>query len=139
MSLRIINTMKLINYNARMDSTGFFLAAFHTGIKVATTAVAKAIANNTIHDNGPNTNSDASIKSTRIPLIALHTATLPMIEIARHTAVMTKDSEKKILNTSILLAPTARRIPISRFLYEIEMAIKLDNSNAANIANTRRA
>ena len=45
-----------------------------------------------------------------------------------------KDSEKKILNTSKPLAPTARRIPISRFFWLIETEIKLDRSNAENMA-----
>ena len=50
-----------------------------------------------------------------------------------HNAAINKDSEKKILKTSIFLAPIARKTPISLFLEEIETEIKLSNINAAKI------
>ena len=46
------------------------------------------------------------------------------------------DSEKKILNTSKLLAPTARKIPISFFFCEMDTEIKFDSNNAAKTART---
>lgn len=45
-----------------------------------------------------------------------------------------KLSLKKILNTSLLLAPTALKIPISLFLWLIEIVIKFNNKRDAKIA-----
>ena len=99
-----------------MDSTGFFLAALHTGRNVATTTVTKATATSTKSDVIPNTKSDAFIKDINVSLITAQSVTLAATEITTQIAAITKDSEKKILNTSKLLAPTARKIPISCFL-----------------------
>ena len=53
-----------------MDSTGFFLAAFHTGMKVANIAVNSAIAMIIHTDTMPNTNIDAPIAA---PILSLST------------------------------------------------------------------
>ena len=50
---------------------------------------------------------------------------------------MTNASLKKILKTSLDLAPTARRIPISFFLLEIEMVMKLANNKAEKTARPK--
>ena len=50
---------------------------------------------------------------------------------------MIKLSLKKIPNTSEPLAPSALRMPISRFLYEIEVDMKFISSREANIAIPR--
>ena len=99
-----------------MDSTGFFLAALHTGKKVATTTVTNATPIRTASELIPNTKSDALIKDISSSLITTQSDIHAVTESAIQIAAMTNDSEKKILNTSKLLAPTARKIPISCFL-----------------------
>ena len=59
---------------------------------------------------------------------------VPIVERTKLIIAIIKLSKKKILNTSLLLAPIALRIPISCFLYEILVAIKLDNIIIANTA-----
>jgi hypothetical protein len=48
-----------MNYNALIDSTGFFFAAFQTGKNVARNAVSKAIAKIISIDAAPKTKIDA--------------------------------------------------------------------------------
>ena len=114
--LCIDNCLRDKRYKARIDSTGFFFAALQTGRKVATTTVTNATAISTASEVIPNTKSDALIKEINVSLITEQSVTLAIIEITTQIAAITKDSEKKILNTSKLLAPTARKIPISCFL-----------------------
>ena len=62
---------------------------------------------------------------------------LAIVASATQITLITKDSEKNILNTSKLLAPTALKIPISRVFCEIETEIKLENKSIAKTASTR--
>ena len=55
----LIKTLVIPFYNALIDSTGFFFAAFHTGRNVATNTVTNATAINVKNDTIPNTNKDA--------------------------------------------------------------------------------
>ena len=88
-------------------------------------------------DIGPNTNRDTPDNAAPISALIMEQATKqPVMDMIIEMIAIKKDSEKKILNTSKLLAPTARRIPISRFLYEIDTEMKLERSNAANTAIT---
>ena len=119
-----------------MESTGFFFAAFHTGRNVATTVVTNAIPISTTKERNPNTKRAApnsvATSALRMPQIAL----LAIIAKITQSIAIIKDSEKKILKTSKLLAPTALRIPISFFFCEIDTEIKFDNNKAANTART---
>ena len=72
--------------------------------------------------------------SPSVLLILLQTMALIRIALIQLIKTITIDSLKKILKTSRLLAPTARRIPISRFLLIIETVIKLNNNKVAKIA-----
>ena len=127
-----------LNYTiARMESTGFFLAALYTGKNVATTAVTSATPTRISIDIGPNTNRDTPDSAEPISVLMIEQATKqPTMDMTIEMSAIKKDSEKKILNTSELLAPTARKIPISRFLCEIDTEIKLERSKAANTAIT---
>ena len=104
----------LKNYNALIDSTGFFLAANQTGPNVAKIAVRSAVPTMISIENGPYTNIEAPIISDIDRLSAEQIDVVPKIEIIEQINAITKDSEKNILNTSVPLAPTARRMPISR-------------------------
>ena len=120
-----------------MDSTGFFFAALYTGKNVATIAVTIATPTKINADIGPNTKRDTPESAEPISVLIAEQATKqPIRETIMEIIVIKKDSEKKILNTSKLLAPTARRIPISRFLCEMETEIKFDKRSAANTAIT---
>lgn len=123
-------------YNARIESTGFFFAAFHTGRNVATTVVINAIAINTTNDGIPNTKRDAPNSTASSVFKIPHTIMLTVDANITHKADIKNDSEKKILNTSKLLAPTARKIPISFFFCEMDTEIKFDSNNAAKTART---
>ena len=63
----------------------------------------------------PNTNIDAPRPLASSAFKKLHTNILAIVDNATQIAAITKDSEKNILNTSALLAPTAHKIPISFF------------------------
>ena len=104
------------NYNALIDSTGFFLAAIHTGTKVAKIAVISAVPMIIAIENGPNTNIEAPISAAIVVFSTEQRTAVPAVEINEQINAITKDSEKNILNTSEERAPTARRIPISRLL-----------------------
>ena len=119
-----------------MESTGFFFAAFHTGRNVATTVVTSAIAINTTSDGIPNTKSEAPNSTASSAFKIPHTTMLTVDANITHKAEIKNDSEKKILNTSKLLAPTARKIPISFFFCEMDTEIKFDNNSAAKTAST---
>ena len=56
-----------------------------------------------------------------------------MIDIKEHIAAMNKDSTKKILKTSLFLAPIALRIPISFFLEATDTVMKLRSIKAEKI------
>jgi hypothetical protein len=64
--------------------------------------------------------------------INVHSPPLNTADITKQIVVIINASKINILNTSFFLAPTARKIPISLFLEEIETAIKLNNISAAN-------
>ena len=125
-----------IHYNALIDSTGFFLAASHTGIKVASIAVRRAVPIIISIEKGPNTNIEAPSSAAIVSLRIEHIMVVPVVASNEHINAITKDSEKNILNTSAPLAPTALKIPISRLFCDIEVEIKLEKRSIANKANT---
>ena len=120
-----------------MDSTGFFLAAFQTGRKVAISAVKMATPISTAIDAIPKTKIAAPIIDVISAFNTPQRTKLPIKLNTIQMSVIVSDSEKKILNTSKLLAPTARKMPISRFLCEMDTEMKLERSSAANTAITR--
>ena len=61
----------------------------------------------------------------------------PIADKQKFIIAIMKLSAKKILNTSLLLEPIARRIPISCFLWEMLMPIKFASIKAAKTANPR--
>ena len=85
----------------------------------------------------PNTKIDAPKPSAREALIAEQPKKQPTAERTTHIAAITNDSEKKILNTSKLLAPTALKIPISLFFCEIETEMKFEKRRTAKSAKPR--
>ena len=87
-------------------------------------------------ENGPNMNIEAPNSSAIFVLIKEHKSAVPTVEINEQINAMINDSEKNILNTSVPLAPTARKIPISRLFCDIDVEIKLENRSIANAANT---
>lgn len=107
------------------------MAAFLTGKNVATIAVSKAIAKMIIIEGMPMLNIEAPNTLPTSSLSSIHPPMLAPIDNPVQISAITKDSEKNILNTSLPLAPTARRIPISRFLLEIDIEIKLESKRAA--------
>ena len=54
------------------------------------------------------------------------------MEMSEQIAAINKDSTKKILKTSLFLAPIALKIPISLFFEETEMVMKLRSIKAEN-------
>lgn len=108
-----------------------------TGRKVAIIAVMMATAIRTTNERGPKTKSEAPIPAESSAFIKVQRITLPTDERIMQITLIKKDSEKKILNTSVPLAPTALRIPISLFFCDIETEIKLEKRSAANTAITR--
>ena len=57
-------------------------------------------------------------------------------ERTKHIIAIMTASEKNILNTSIPLAPTARRMPISLRLDDMDVEMKLNSMSAENTAMT---
>ena len=60
----------------------------------------------------------------------------PAIDKTKQIKAIKPDSEKKILNKSLPLAPTARKIPISLVFAAIEVEIKFNSINAAKTPKT---
>ena len=107
----------------------------YTGRKVESSEVTTAIATMMPTDIGPNTNTESGMPSSFpiMPLKMPHRANDAIRERIRQIPAMITVSEKKILNTSVLLAPTARRIPISFFLLVMETEMKLNSSSKTKI------
>ena len=88
-------------------------------------------------DFQPNTNNLISANPVAIfEFKILHNTFEANIDKIKQINTITIDSLKKILNTSIPRAPTARNIPISFFLLEIDIEMKLNISNVEKTANT---
>ena len=98
-----------------IESIGFFLAAEFTGKKVEIIAVKIAIATKIKNEGMPNTRSEAPRFSAKDTFSTLQSRALAALDSTIQIIAINADSEKKILNTSLPFAPTARRIPISFF------------------------
>ena len=133
---RLLFISYFFDYSARIDSTGLRLAALQTGRSVARMAVAAATATRIAIETGPNTKRAIPATSDTVLFSKPQTTVPPITERTTQIAVMMKVSEKNILNTSRLLAPTARRIPISLVFADIETVMKLERRSAANTAIT---
>ena len=114
-----------------MDSTGGFLEALMTGMIVAMKAITKAIAIIKPTVIGLNCKMEIPIWSTNERSMKNWAMKAAIMDITEQTAAMNKDSTKKILKTSLFLAPIALRIPISFFLPATDTVIKLRSINAA--------
>ena len=121
-----------------MVSTGFFRENRNTGRKVEINEVTIAIPNIITTGIKPKLNSCmGTVYSFAIaPFISIHAIKVEIIDRTEQIKTIINDSEKKILNTSDPLAPTALKIPISRFLLDIETDIKLKSKSIENTAST---
>ena len=72
-----------------------------------------------------------------IPFNTLQITIVAIEDNTKLIAAIIKLSLKKIPNTSLPLAPSARRTPISLFFYEIYVEMKFISISAANNANPR--
>ena len=114
-----------------MDSTGGFLEEWITGINVAINAMVNDTAMTSPTVIILNCKIDIPISDTKY-LSKKNSAVKVNINARTvQTVEMNKDSEKKILKTSLFLAPIARKIPISFCLEAMETVIKLRNIKAA--------
>ena len=120
-------------YNALIDSTGGFLDECMTGINVAINVMIKATPTTNATDKILNEIIDIPVCSMNDLSIKNSTILAPITEINEHIALMNKDSAKKILKTSLFLAPIALKIPISFFFEEIDTVIKLRSIKAEKI------
>ena len=113
-------------------------AAKNTGRNVEINATTSAIPTIIPTDTIPNTNSVTCkfISDFKIELISPQPKNAPISASTVHIPTIIPASAKKILNTSVPLAPTARKIPISLRLFEIDIEIKLNIKSAENTANT---
>ena len=108
-------------------------------MNVPTNATASAIPSINATESGPNDRSTSSNDNCldklafRIITIAISAAKA----IKNDNNAINNDSAKKILNTSLPLAPTALNTPISCVLDEIDTVIKLNHNNAENNANAK--
>ena len=118
-----------------MLSTGDFLAALKTGMKVAI-----AETNSEIRRVMPTFNT-LKFKSAAVGiivdsvtelLIALHKMPAPIEERTKQIIANMNASEKNILNTSAPLAPTALKMPISFVFAAIDAEMKFKSKRAAN-------
>ena len=114
-----------------MDSTGGFLDALETGIIVAIKEIttATAIINPTVMIL--NCKIDRPISSWKDLSRKNWTTKEPITANKEQSAAMNNDSAKKILKTSLFLAPIALKIPISLFFEETETEMKLRSIKAA--------
>ena len=110
-----------------MLSTGFFLELKYTGKKVEINADTRAIPVIINTERKSKLNRDTVIPESLDTELLISPANTPVNIMDRimHIAAMINASEKNILNTSVSLAPTARKIPISFFFAEIDAVIKL--------------
>ena len=109
-----------------MLSTGEHLDAFNTGKKVPTKAIIIDVNNkNNTLINLKFKKEILTTEATAIVLITEQATTLKIADNTKQIVVIIKASVMKILNTSPPLAPTARRIPISFFLFSIATDMKL--------------
>ena len=115
-----------------MDSTGGFLEALMTGKIVAIKAIVTAIAIIKPTVIGLNCKIEMPICSTNERSIKNWAIKAPIMEISEQIAAMNNDSTKKILKTSLFLAPMALRIPISFFLLATDTVMKLRSIKAEN-------
>ena len=114
-----------------MDSTGGFLEALITGKIVASKATTKATPTTKPTVMTLNWRMEMPISSTNERSNKNWTTKAPIIDSNAQIAAMNNDSAKKILKTSLFLAPIALKIPISLFLEETETEIKLRSIKAA--------
>ena len=118
-----------------MDSTGGFLEALITGMIVAIKAIVTAMAMIKPTVIGLNCKIEMPICCTKERSIKNWAIKAPIMEISEQIAAINNDSTKKILKTSLFLAPIALKIPISFFLLATETVMKFKSINAANKPN----
>lgn len=118
-------------------SIGFLEAIFFTGRKLASVATKRLTINKRRIWRGPKFNTVIKTPSSFLiaTLIIVVATNTPIAESRKLIMAIIKLSEKKIRNTSLLLEPIARRIPISCFLCEILVPIKFASIKDANTAN----
>ena len=101
-------------YNSLMLSTGGFFAARYTGSAVAASDTSTDIQNITAICSMPKLSSSSAIVDTSASLlITPHRINEATVDKTKQMSAINPPSEKKILNTSSPLAPTARKTPIS--------------------------
>ena len=118
---------------------GFFDAIFLTGINVEINATAKDTRRSKPICLTPKERIVIRIPISSLKIELIIAETTPVVTIARKKFIIAiiNASAKKILNTSLEREPIARRIPISCFLREILVAIKLESIRDANTARAR--
>ena len=102
-------------------------------MSVAKIVITRATPTTNTTVNGLNERMDIPISSTNDLSMKNSIMRAAIIEINEQTALMNNDSAKKILKTSLFLAPIARRIPISFFFEEIDTVMKLRSIKAEKI------
>ena len=117
-----------------MDSTGGFLEALITGMIVAIKAIVTAMAMIKPTVIGLNCKIEMPICCTKERSIKNWAIKAPIMEISEQIAAINNDSTKKILKTSLFLAPIALKIPMSFFLLATETVMKFKSINAARKA-----
>ena len=115
-----------------MVSTGFFLEKKYTGRTVDITAVTTAMPNIISTESIPKANGEKvmPIDADMFEFTAAQVIAVAKVDTRAHISTIIMDSDKKIFNTSLLFAPTARSMPISRFLSAMDTLMKLNSRRA---------
>ena len=109
-----------------------------TGMTVDISAVTSAIASTQSTDSGPNTNRLALMPTSFIIIEfkSTHKPNDAAADMTKQIKAIINASDINILNTSVVRAPIARRIPISFFFAVMDAEMKLNIRRKANRAST---